>query len=74
MRDLLNKPWVSFAYITILVLLMNLKGVDSFVESLGWIAIGAAIYFALSCVVWHFNRKDGSHKVPYLVHGKDNKY
>jgi hypothetical protein len=57
MRYLLDKPWLSFAYITVLVLLMNLKAVDSFVESLSWVGAGGVCYFILACLVWHLKSK-----------------
>jgi len=57
MRYLLDKPWLSFAYITVLVLLMNLKGVDSLVESLSWVGAGGTIYFILACLAWRFKNK-----------------
>jgi hypothetical protein len=57
MRYLLDKPWVSFAYIIILVFLMNLKGVDSFVESLSWVGAGGTVYFILACLAWRFKNK-----------------
>jgi len=57
MRCLLDKPWLSFAYITVLVLLMNLKGVDSFVESMSWVGAGGTVYFILACFAWRFKNK-----------------
>jgi len=57
MRYLLDKPWLSFAYLTVLVLLMNLKGVNSFVESLSWVGAGGTIYFILACFAWRFKNK-----------------
>jgi hypothetical protein len=57
MRYLLDKLWVSFAYFTILVLLMNLQGVDSFVESLSWAGVGGSVYFIFACLAWHFKKK-----------------
>jgi hypothetical protein len=57
MRYLLDKPWLSFAYITVLVLLINLKGVDSFVESLSWVGVGGTVYSILACLAWHLKSK-----------------
>ena len=59
MRYLLDKHWLSFAYIAVLVLLMNLnlKGVDSSVESLSWVGAGGACYFILACLAWNLKKK-----------------
>ena len=57
MKNLLNKAWFGFVYIVFLVLLMNLCGADSFTEALGWTAVGAAFYFVLASLVWHFSKE-----------------
>lgn len=53
MKDLLEKPLFSIAFILVLVSLMTLKGGASLPEGVVWAMRISTLYFVVACLAWH---------------------